>query len=71
MPGATNQLFLWFLNLFHNPIHTKQRKITEKKKTKLIYALLSHFLRTAYTKIKKSTAIRDQRRIKKEIECFH
>jgi hypothetical protein len=26
MPGSTNQLFLWFLDLFHIPIHTKQRK---------------------------------------------
>ena len=33
MPGATNQLFLWFLNLFHIPIHTKQRK-TEKDNRK-------------------------------------
>ena len=26
MPGIPNQLFLWFFDLFHIPIHTKQRK---------------------------------------------
>ena len=71
MPGFTTQLFLWFLDLFHIPIHTKQRK-TEKDNRKgenrIDLCITEPFPKNSRHKEEaiKRTDSSEQRRIEKE-----
>ncbi len=71
MPGIPTQLFLWFFDLFHIPIHTKQRK-TEKDNRKgeniIDLCITEQFPKNSRHKEEaiNRTVIKDQRRISKE-----
>ncbi len=71
MPGGTTQLFLWFVDLFHIPIHTKQRKSEKdnrKGENRIDLCIAEPFPKNSRYKEKAiyRTVMKDQRRITKE-----